>query len=91
MVCLYYRATIYASTGVTPALLMLGCELHLPVDLVFPPMERTVLDNYPDYVAEIERRVHIASEYTQQHLHLSWEAMSTANWVSRHVAPINLA
>jgi hypothetical protein len=91
LVCLYYRATVHAATGVTPALLMLGRELRLPVDLVFPPMERTVPDNYPDYVAEIERRVHIASEYARQHLRLSWEAMSTANRVSRRVAPIDLA
>jgi hypothetical protein len=69
---------------------MLGRELRLPVDLVFPPVERSVPDNYPDYVAEIERRVFVASEYARHHLRLSWDAMNTSNQVSRRVPQIDL-
>ena len=31
-----YRATVNESTGCSPSLLMLGCEMTLPVDLMYP-------------------------------------------------------
>jgi len=45
---LAYRSSVHSSTRETPARLMLGRELHLPVDLMyqFPEPERTTVNAY---------------------------------------------
>lgn len=90
LICLYYRATVHASTGVTPAMLMLGREIRLPIDIVFPPSSEPLADSYPQYVINLEQRLLLASQYARNHLRLSWEAMSTAHQVSKRVVPIDV-
>jgi hypothetical protein len=83
LVCMYYRATVHAATGVTPSLLMLGRELRLPVDLVFPPISTTPCESYEAHVSELDKRINIANEYARQHLRISWENMKSSSPVSR--------
>ena len=83
LVCMYYRASVHAATGVTPALLMLGRELRMPVDVVFPPVEDNREVCYPSHVAELDRRLQLANEYARTHLRIAWEAMRTSTPVSR--------
>ena len=90
LVCLYYRATVHAATGVTPALLMLGRELRLPVDLVFPPMPTIYHDSHHAHVTQLEQRLSLASEYARQHLRVTWDNMKSAAHVSRNIRPLDV-
>jgi transposase InsO family protein len=83
LLCLYYRATVHASTGTTPALLMLGRELRLPVHLIFPPTEVSSSESYPEYVDKLEERIQMASEYARKHLNLAYERMKLSSDPSR--------
>jgi hypothetical protein len=91
LICFYYRATVHASTGVSPALLMLGRELRLPVDVIFPPTPTSVPESYPEYVTDLQRKLTIASEYARTHLRLTWEQMNTSNTVSRNCKKLDLS
>jgi hypothetical protein len=90
IICLYYRATVHASTGVTPAMLMLGRELTLPIDVVFPPPEEEAHESYPQYLQEMERNLEIASEYARAHLRLAHESMRMRNAPARDVKPLDI-
>jgi hypothetical protein len=90
LVCMYYRAMTHCSTGVSPALLMLGRQIRLPIDVVFPNSEIPVANNYPEYVQNLEHRLKIASEYARQHLRISWDSMSSNTPVSRVIKPLDL-
>lgn len=91
LVCLYYRATVHASTGVSPALLMLGRELRLPVDIIFPPLSTSKSETYPEYVVNLERKLFLASEYARAHLRLTWDQMSTAHPVSKKLSQLDIS
>jgi hypothetical protein len=86
---MYYRATVHASTGMTPALLMLGRQMNLPLDVVFPPpkCENATPAEYAD---SVESRLRIASELARIHLLSSWEKMGKHSPVSRNVPSLDL-
>jgi hypothetical protein len=69
---------------------MLGRELRLPIDVVFPPPRDESHLSYPEYLEELERRLTLASEYARAHLRLSFDNMSLHNPPSRVIRPIDL-
>ena len=49
------RASVNKSTGFTPNRLVLGREVNLPADLVFPFPQQPNTNNLPEYVSELEQ------------------------------------
>ena len=49
------RASVNRSTGFTPNRLMLGREVNLPADLVFPFPQQPNTNTLPEYVSELEQ------------------------------------
>jgi transposase InsO family protein/predicted aspartyl protease len=75
---MYYRASCHRATGVSPALLALGRELRLPVDLVYPtgPVEKVAM---PDYLEKLEHRMSVAAEFARRHLEMDWQSRQKNN------------
>ena len=61
-----YRSTVHPSTGFTPNLMMLGREVHLPVDLLFPRPAPEEAKETHEYVRDLRERMeecyHLARE-----------------------------
>ncbi len=54
-----YRSSVHSSTGETPHFMLTAREMRIPLDLVYAgPSEAVVA--LPDYVQEMERRIHKA-------------------------------
>ncbi|PIK43217.1 Retrovirus-related Pol polyprotein from transposon [Apostichopus japonicus] len=62
-----YRSSVHDSTGISPAEMMLGREIDLPVDLIFDrgPKEHIQKDVY---VQELEERLHHVHEIARKKL-----------------------
>ena len=61
LVTMAYRSTPQESTQVNPNMLMFGCEINLPVDLmVGSPNESETLSEH-DYVSDLRERLEIAT------------------------------
>ncbi len=54
---LHYRATQHSTTGVSPAFLMLGRELHLPLDRLSPALPKDPLPNVRAFFTRQQRRM----------------------------------
>jgi hypothetical protein len=91
LVCLYYRASVHSSTGVTPALLMLGKEIRLPVDIAFPPVQEKCDDTYEGHAEKLEKSLNMASEFARKHLRLSWDTMKSHSQVTRKAQEIDVS
>jgi hypothetical protein len=89
IVCMYYRATTHCATGTSPALLMLGRELRLPVHVMFPPAPMSQSSTYSEYASDLENRLSLASEYARKHLRVTWETMKNRNVPSRNIKPLS--
>ncbi|XP_076043777.1 uncharacterized protein LOC143026878 [Oratosquilla oratoria] len=71
-----YRSAEHEATGFTPAKLMFGREIRLPVDLsTGRPLEAELPHTYRDYVMTMQRRLEEASRWARQHLRVSGQAM----------------
>jgi hypothetical protein len=71
---LAYRAATHETTGVTPAGMVFGRELHLPCDLMFgvpPDREQSVTS----YAADLVERLHDIHHFTRQHLKVASDRM----------------
>jgi transposase InsO family protein/predicted aspartyl protease len=73
LVGMYYRASTHRATGVSPALLALGRDLRLPVDVMYPtgPVERVSM---PEYLERMEDRMTIAAEFARHHMEMDWQS-----------------
>ena len=64
---LAYRASIHETTGVTPAIMAFGQELHLPCCLMFgAPSDKE--QSTTDYAADIVKWLHDIHQIALQHL-----------------------
>ena len=65
-----YRTSVHDTTGETPAMMMMGRDLSLPVDLFIgrpedePPVQKS------DYAQNLLNRLGKVHEYARQHLKL---------------------
>ncbi|KRZ49542.1 Retrovirus-related Pol polyprotein from transposon [Trichinella nativa] len=65
---LAYNSSVYESTGVTPAIAMLGRELQLPLDVqIGNPPEREA-QGLPDYIRETRERIDRVHDLARDHL-----------------------
>ncbi|XP_076029467.1 uncharacterized protein LOC143018176 isoform X1 [Oratosquilla oratoria] len=71
-----YRSAKHEATGFTPAKLMFGREIRLPVDLsTGRPPGAELPHTYSDYVMMMQRRLEEVSRWARQHLRVSGQAM----------------
>ena len=59
-VLMAYRSSVHESTGFTPNGLVLGLEVLLPLNLMYPPPESNVPTNLNEYVMTQQRKFHQA-------------------------------
>ena len=74
-VLMAYRTAVHESTGQTPAILMMGHELRVPIDLLYgkPPDETTGLES--EYASELAESLERAHSFARNRLRLSSERM----------------
>ena len=70
LMMLAYRSSTHDSTGFSPALLFLGREVRLPLDLLVgcPPPEAQTDRNYHEYVDRLQNDLHRIHEIARQKL-----------------------
>ena len=66
-----YRSSRHEATQYTPNYLMLGREVHAPVDIVYGCPETSGPSNYDDYADELEERLKRAYHFVRGHLKAS--------------------
>lgn len=73
---LSYRSATHQTTGQTPAVMMLGRELRLPVDLMFgqPPNSTATV---PEYIDNLRERMNIIHEFARKNLKIESAKMKT--------------
>lgn len=63
-----YRSTIHPATGFSPNMMMLGREVRLPVDLLFPVPETEMPVNTAEYVVQLRARLEKCYDFARQYL-----------------------
>lgn len=67
-----YKSKIHKSTGLTPADLMIGRNIRLPVDLVLPPIPAPEQEHLAQYTTEytnrLEDRLRILRAFSRERL-----------------------
>jgi hypothetical protein len=78
LVAMYYRASCHRATGVSPALLALGRELRLPVDVMYPtgPVEKVSM---PEYLEKLEESMNVAAEFARRHMEMDLQSRQNNN------------
>lgn len=68
-----YRSTPQESSGLSPFLLMMGREAHIPVELMYGGQcnENTEVQSYGEYVEQLWTRMQHAHEVARKHLSIS--------------------
>ena len=65
-VLMAYRSSVHESTGFTPNRLVLGHEVLLPLDLMYPPPESHLPTNINEYVMTQQQKFHRAFELVRR-------------------------
>ncbi|KRY02856.1 hypothetical protein T03_206, partial [Trichinella britovi] len=65
---LAYNSSVHESTGVTPAIAMLGRELRLPLDVQIGNPPGGEAQGLPDYIRETRERIDRVHELAKDHL-----------------------
>ena len=63
-----YRSAIHDTTGCSPARMMLGRELKLPIDLLFGRPDGEPDQTATDYVRELQARLERVHDFARSHL-----------------------
>ena len=70
-----YRTAIHNTTGCTPAKLMLGRNLRVPVDLLYPRPEKETTESLPQYVKSLQDRLERVQDFARTHLKVASDRM----------------
>ena len=63
-----YRGSVHDSTGLTPNLMMLGCEIDTPLAVMFGAHHHELYPTYGEYVAKLKDRMQHAHDIAIEHL-----------------------
>lgn len=71
-----YRTAVHESTKQTPASLMFGRELNLPIDLLYgrPPIQQPPVD-MDDYVSKLRKRLESTQEFARTRMRIASDRM----------------
>ncbi len=78
---LHYRATQHSTTVVSPAFLMLGCELHLPLDRLSPALPKGPLPRVRASATRQQRRMKQKFDLSAR---IKVPDIKAADWVRVH-------
>ena len=67
-VMMAYRSGQHASSGLTPAYLMFGRDLSLPVDLMYPRPPGEEMRSPSEYASELQQKLSMASDFARSNL-----------------------
>jgi hypothetical protein len=83
LVCFFYRSSQHKATGCSPALLAMGRELKVPVDVMYPT-GRIEKVSVPQYIEDLEERLNVAAEFARQRMEMDWESReaNSRTWVN---------
>ena len=70
-----YRSAIHESTKQTPANLMFGRELNLPIDLLYGRPPREKVSNIDDYLSNLQRRMENVHEFARIRMRVASDKM----------------
>jgi transposase InsO family protein len=90
LVCLYLRASQHKSAGCSPALLALGRELKLPVDMIYPTGQVDTTVTIPEYLEKLEAKLLIASEFARKHLEMDWQSRENNTHFWKNFKPLDI-
>ena len=82
-----YRSSVHESTGVSPAMMMFGRELTLPVDMT---LGRPIRDDRlcaTEHAYQLEQRLLEIHDFARKHLNISSESMKRRYDVKLHKIP----
>ncbi|MEW8544975.1 MAG: reverse transcriptase domain-containing protein [Candidatus Thiodiazotropha sp.] len=82
-----YRSSIHESTGVSPAMMMFGRELTLPVDMTLGRPIREDSLCATDYAYQLERKLLDIHDFARKHLSISSESMKRRYDVKMNKVP----
>ena len=85
-----YRSLIHGSTGVSPAMMMFGRELTLPVDMTLGRPIRDERLCATDHAYQLEQRLLDIHDFARNHLNISSESMKNRNVVRMHKTPYKI-
>ena len=72
-----YRTAIHESTGITPAKMMMGRQLRLPLDLLMGPTPQVHTNCKGEYVEKLLDGLEVAHKFARTRLKLTSERMKT--------------
>lgn len=87
LLMLAYRSSIHETTGVSPAMMMLGRELTLPVDMT---LGRPIRDDRlcaTEHAYQLEKKLLDIHDFARRHLNISSESMKRRYDVKVHKIP----
>ena len=70
-----YRTAVHSSTKYTPACIMMGRELRIPVDLTFGSPEAKTVENYSQYAHDLQEKLEIIHEFARKNLEFNYDKM----------------
>ena len=70
-----YRSAIHDTTGCSPAKMMLGRELKLPIDLMFGRPEEELPQTATDYTSALQERLERVYDFARAHLRVASDKM----------------
>ena len=82
-----YRSSVHESTGISPAMMMFGRELTLPVDMT---LGRPIRDDRlcaTEHAYQLEKRLLEIHDFARKHLNISSESMKRRYDVKLHKIP----
>ena len=85
-----YRSSIHESTGVSPAMMMFGRELTLPVDMTLGRPIRDERLCATDHAYQLEQRLLDIHDLSRNHLNISNESMKKRYDVRMHKNPYKI-
>ena len=87
LLMLAYRSSIHETTGISPAMMMLGRELTLPVDMTLGRPIRDERLCATGHAYQLEQRLLDVHDFARKHLDISSESMKRRYDIKAHKIP----